>query len=59
MKHLIYLTIIIGFISCNNDKSKQSIKMNKQPNIVIVYTDDQGYGDLSSFGSMYTGVLLP
>ena len=52
MKHLIYLIIIIGFISCNNDQSKQSIKMNKQPNIVIVYTDDQGYGDLSSFGSM-------
>ncbi len=52
MKQLFYLIIIFGFLACNNEPSKQSMKMNKQPNIVIIYTDDQGYGDLSSFGSM-------
>jgi arylsulfatase A-like enzyme len=29
----------------------QTTKENKQPNIIVVFTDDQGYQDLSSFGS--------
>ena len=34
--------------SCNNEEKKET---ERPPNIVIVFTDDQGYQDLSCFGS--------
>ncbi|MGC9341112.1 MAG: sulfatase-like hydrolase/transferase, partial [Bacteroidales bacterium] len=40
--------------SCSNPE--QSIKEDL-PNIVIIFTDDQGYGDLGSFGA--TGFETP
>ena len=43
MKKLIFLSILIQFfISCKNDTS---------PNILIILTDDQGWGDLSINGN--------
>ena len=43
MKRLIFLSILIQFfISCKNDTS---------PNILIILTDDQGWGDLSINGN--------
>lgn len=36
----------ISLLSCTADKEKQ-------PNVIIVFTDDQGYGDLSCHGSPY------
>ncbi len=40
MKYLIAISIIIGLLSC--EKSSE-----KLPNIIILYADDMGYGDLS------------
>lgn len=44
-KHLILIMIFICFSSC--ETNKPSIE---KPNIIILFADDMGYGDLSSFG---------
>ena len=41
----ILLLLCIGF-SCDNQK------IEKLPNIVLIFTDDQGYGDVGSYGAI-------
>ena len=45
----IYSTLLL-LVSCNTGKIG-SIASTKQPNVVIVITDDQGYGDLACHGN--------
>ena len=52
MKKLLSLFLIITFFSCQNNKKSAKNVNTQPPNIIIIYTDDQGYGDLSSYGSM-------
>lgn len=52
MKNLLFLLLTITFLSCENNTQLSKSKNDKLPNIIIIYTDDQGYGDLSSYGSM-------
>ena len=47
-KYIALIALITISISC---KSKKSEVVNKQPNILIVITDDQGYGDLGHTGN--------
>lgn len=41
------LFVLIIMVSCKSKESKEPVK----PNIIFILTDDQGYGDLGSFGS--------
>ena len=41
------LTFTLLFLSCNDDK----LKTNSQPNIILIITDDQGYGDIGAHGN--------
>lgn len=55
MKNIFLAASIIGFsiitLGCNQDK-KQTEKIQK-PNILFIFTDDQGYQDLSCYGHPY------
>ncbi len=50
MKQIIYILTALILASC-------SFKKEEKPNLVIIFTDDQGYGDLSCFGG--TKVYTP
>ena len=49
MKGILILLIICFLISC---KKEDKIVQNKKPNVIIIFTDDQGYNDVGCFGSL-------
>lgn len=47
-KYIVLVAILILGVSCKTEKSAE---VNKKPNVIIVITDDQGYGDLGHTGN--------
>tara|TARA_R110002126_G_scaffold72364_1_gene180919 strand:+ start:103915 stop:105462 length:1548 start_codon:yes stop_codon:yes gene_type:complete len=48
LKFLLFLSLAISF-SCK--KETKNIETPKQPNIIFIYADDLGYGDVSAYGA--------
>lgn len=51
MKSLVLVIAILTVFSCSSKTSK--ISKFEKPNVIIILTDDQGYGDLSCHGNPY------
>ncbi len=50
MRHLITAVFAIALVSCSQPASEVN-SPDQSPNIVIIFTDDQGYEDMGAFGS--------
>lgn len=46
LKYVLFLLLLSSYAFSQNDR-------NANPNLIIIFTDDQGYGDLSCFGGEY------
>lgn len=47
MNRFLLATILLSFAVTTNSQTSK----NKKPNIILIYTDDLGYGDVSSYGT--------
>ena len=54
-KHILLILIATLFFSCNTMQSQ--IKNKEKPNVIIVFIDDEGYGDVGVYGA--TGFQTP
>ena len=48
MRNILLVTVLITF-SCQNP-TKKIQNQSQNPNVIIIYMDDLGYGDVSSYG---------
>ena len=48
---MLFVLIIVSVISCKDKGQKEKVDTKKQPNIIVIYADDLGFGDVSAYGS--------
>ncbi|HDZ15463.1 hypothetical protein LCGC14_1182620 [marine sediment metagenome] len=51
MNRIIFLFMLIGLCTCKENKPAPEEKTRRPPNVVLIFTDDQGYRDVGVFGS--------
>lgn len=56
---LLFVTSILIFNSCQNDKETNEIEKKIPPNIVLIVVDDQGYADFTPFKNHDSVVNTP
>jgi len=50
MKNLLPIYLLVFLFSCNTEKTDTTVLSN-HPNVILIMTDDQGWGDLSIHGN--------
>ena len=51
-KNILFLKLLLCLFSCSKEKDLQRISSTKNPNFVLIFMDDLGYGDIMPFGSI-------
>ena len=51
MKNFITIIAFLLFSSCKHIENKTILNAKQKPNIIFIYLDDLGYGDVSSYGA--------
>ena len=52
MKKQLVFIITLYFLACSENKNLKKISSVENPNIIIIFMDDLGYGDIMPFGSI-------